>query len=94
MANVRTGNTHYVDATGVLEAEGCRVAQFLVTATAASAVVVITDNAASPKNKLNLKLATDGETKQFDFSDSPLSFPAGLRVGTLTNAILMVVYSS
>ena len=93
MANVRNANTHYVDATGTLTTDNVKVAGFVLTATAANAVAAITDAHASPKNKLNLRLAASGDSKHFDFSHAPIQFPAGVAVPTLTNAILTVIYT-
>ncbi len=92
MANVRSGNSHYVDSTGTLEADDCQIAGVLLTSTAANAVVVLQTNHGTPKNKLTLKLAADGSTQFFDFSQAPVAFPGGLKVGTLTNSIVTVIY--
>jgi hypothetical protein len=93
VANVRQGNSHWVEATGSLESSRSVVYGVIVTATAASAVVVIQDSAGS-NTKLDLRVATSGESKHFDFSHSPISFPKGINVSTLTNAKCMVIYES
>lgn len=92
MANVRSGNCHYVDSTGTLDSAAVRVAAVVLTATGASAVLELTAADGTTK-QLNLRVATSGETKHFDFSTKVLSFPAGLRVTTLTNAIATIVYN-
>lgn len=92
MANVRVGNSVYVDSTGNLGTDPVKVVRILVTATAASAVVVLADAAASSK-KFDLRVATSGETVQFDFTLSPVLFPGGVKVVTLTNAIVTVIYN-
>ncbi len=93
MANARNGNSHYVDATGVLETSNCKVAAVTIWASAANAILILTDNAASPVNKVKLGLATAGDTQHYNFTDSPITFPAGLKVGTLTNAIVTIIYA-
>lgn len=92
MANVRSGNSHYVDATGVLATGSTRVVGVIVTATAASAIVAIGDSAGTTA-KLNLRVATSGASQFFDFSTSPILFPNGVNVTTLTNAIATVIYN-
>lgn len=94
MANVRNGNSVYIDSTGTVDASGVRVVGIVLTSTAANAVLVLTDNAGSPVNKCDLRVATSGESQFFDFSISPLWFPSGLKVGTLTNAKAMIVYTN
>jgi hypothetical protein len=90
VANVRTGNTHYVDSTGNLGTDPEIVLGFLLTATSANAIANIQDTGSN--NKINLRVATSGDTKLFDLSQSPLTFPKGVKVSTLTNAILTVIY--
>jgi hypothetical protein len=94
MANVSAGNSSYVDATGVLKSDkGTKVAYVVLTATAANAVLVLQDNAGTPVNKCNFKVATDGSSQTFDFSSNPIVFPNGVKASTVTNAIALVVYA-
>ncbi len=92
MANTRSGNSHYVDSTGVLETAAMKIAGVLVTATGANAVVAIADSAGTTA-KLNLRVATSGECTHFDFALIPILFPNGVKVTTLTNAIATVIYT-
>lgn len=92
MANVRQGNTHYVDSTGTLDADPVKVLGIIVTATSANAVVVFQGDTGSA-NRLDLRVATSGATQDFDFSARPISFPKGIKVSTLTNAIVTVIYN-
>ena len=89
MANVRNGNSHYVDSTGTLTSVSTVVLKVFVTTTAANAVVVLQDTNAST-NKIILKVAADGSTEEFELG---VSFPTGVKVATLTNAIMTVVYN-
>jgi hypothetical protein len=92
MANARSGNTHSIDATGVLSSDPCKIAMVLVTATAATAILELRDAAGSVV-KLNLRAATSGDTAVFDFALNPIFCPNGLKVQTLTNCIAFVVYN-
>ena len=92
MANARSGNSHYVDSTGTLSSDSCKIAGVIVTATAASAILALQD-AAGSVNKANLRVATSGETKHFDFSQTPIFCPNGLKASTVTNAIVVVIYT-
>lgn len=93
MANARSGNTHSIDATGVISADSCRIAMVLVTATAASAILELRD-AAGTIVKLNLRVAISGDTGVFDFALAPIFCPNGLKVQTLTNCIAFIVYNN
>jgi len=93
MANKRSGNTFYIDT----EYEGaddelalpCRVTSIIVSATTADAEVVLADGALA--TKLDLRVATDGTTQIFDFSQSPIVFTSSIRPTTLTNAVVTCV---
>lgn len=86
MANAAQGNSVYIDATGVI------VVGILVTATSASAVLVLQD-ASGSTNKLDLRVATSGDSKFFDFSSAPITFPNGIKASTVTNAKCAVIYN-
>lgn len=94
MANTRNGNTFYVDTQYSVAADEfasklIRVSSVIVTATAASAVLVLKDS--SLATKIDLRVATSGATEQFDF-DPPLVFSTSIRPTTLTNAVATVVF--
>jgi hypothetical protein len=95
MANVRSANTFYIDtqysvAADELAVKNIRVLGVTVTATAASAIIVLADSSTAT-NKLDLRVATSGDSAHFDFSDSPVVFPNGIRPKTLTNALVTVI---
>ena len=90
MANVRNGNTLYVDATGDLTTTATRVYYILVSATGNGAVIVLQDSGANV-NKIRLGVANDKDTHIFDFSARPLYFPGGVAVSTLTNCTATIV---
>ena len=93
MANTRNGNTYYIDTQYATNEElavrNLQAAYVIVTATAANAVLVLADS--SVGTKLDLRVATSGETKCFDFSDVPVTFSTSIRPTTLTNALATVV---
>lgn len=92
MANTRRGSTGYVDTVGVLNTDSnIQVSKIIITATSASAIVVIAD-AKDATPLLNLRVATSGDSRAFDFI-RPLVFPSGIQVLTLTNAIMSIVYT-
>jgi len=87
MANIRNANTFYVDATGNLTVPNIKVFYITITSTANSAVVVIKD-VTTGALKFDLRIATAGDPVRLNYSDSPLVFPNGIDVTTLTNAIV------
>ncbi len=96
MANVLNNNTFYIDTAFASSADdlvrkNALVAYIIVTATAASGRIVLSDVGASPDLKLDLRVATSGATQEFSFVDNPVVFPNGIRVSTLSNAIATVV---
>lgn len=92
MANDRVANSHYVDTADVLSMSQAIVKGVIVTATAANAVFVLS-SADGTKVKLDLRVATSGESRHFDFSNSPIVFSTGIKAHTVTNAIVTVIYA-
>lgn len=92
MANVRSGNSHYVDSTGSLTTNPVKVIGVLLTATAANGVIVLKDSGGSI-TRADLRNPTSGTTVHFDLSDSPLYFPTGINVTALTNnPVATIIY--
>lgn len=94
MANTLRGNvwcvdTEYTDSADDLDMKVILTAVVL-SSTDASAQIVLTDPG-SDVAKLDLRIATAGESKIFDFSSNPISFSNGIRVLTLTNATASVL---
>lgn len=98
MANARIGNSIYIDSTGTVTGsteKNVLVSYVIVTATAASAILKLEDPSITVNNiKLDLRVATSGATQVFDFSTTPVVFPNGVAVDTITNATAMVVLKS
>lgn len=93
MANTRRGPLHYIDSTGILSSEqNTKIAQVFITCTSAGAILVLSDLDGTPL--LDLRLTTANTSQQMDLSATPLVFSKGLRVTTLTNAIVTLVYTN
>lgn len=91
MANVRSANTFFIDATTpTLAIKNIKVLYITVTATAASAILNLRD-VSTLDNKINVRVATSGETGRFSFVDSPLVFPNGIDPNTVTNCVATLV---
>jgi uncharacterized protein YfaS (alpha-2-macroglobulin family) len=90
MANVRNGNTVYVDATGDLTTSGTRVYFIVLTPTSGSASIVLQDAGANV-NKFRADQTASNGTQVYDFSARPLYFPGGVAVSTLTNCTATIV---
>ena len=94
MANAHAGNSSYVDTAGVLRsASNTSVAYVIVTSSAAGGLITLQDNAGTPVDKVTFKVATDEETKVFDFSNTPIVFPNGVKASTVTDCVATVVYA-
>jgi len=92
MANLLNGNTFYIDSTSPdLERKQALVVYIALTATASNAIMVLSDVGAAPQKKLELRVAGAGTTQLFRFTDSPVLFPNGISVTTLTNAVATLV---
>jgi len=96
MANVRNANTFYIDTQHIsdpdaLDEKNIKANYITLTATAANGRIVLADNNSNEILKLDLRVATSGDTAYFDFSDKPILFPNGIRVKTLSNAVATVV---
>lgn len=94
MANTRNGNTFYIDtqysaAADELAVKNIRITGVIVTATGASGRVVLGDS--SVATKLDLRVATSGETMQFYFDVHPVNFSTSIRPTTLSNAVVTCI---
>lgn len=88
--NLLNGNSFYIDTVYStsdhdLARKSTLVAYVTITATSANAILVLGDIQASAQNKLELRVAAAGTTEQFSFEQTPVLFPNGIRVLTLTN---------
>lgn len=97
MANVRNSNSWYVDtayssAIDDLLIKQLQVFAVFVTATAASGQIVLGDPVTGV-TKLDLRVPTADQTQMFTFYETPISFPNGIRILTLTNAVATLVGS-
>jgi hypothetical protein len=97
VANVRNANTFYIDTQSAVDADnliikGLAVHYVSVTATAANGRLVLQDLTVTPATKVDLRVATSGDTEVFSFEMNPLLFPNGIKPSTLSNAVATVVY--
>lgn len=94
MANVRSGNSWYIDTVGNLGADDTNTAKnvvyILLTSTSANAIAILRDRD-SNQLKTELRLDTAGHTQHFKFEIAPISFPGGIKVDTLTNCNVTIV---
>ena len=96
MANVRTGNTFYIDTQFVTDEElvvsNLVITDIVVSATGNNAVLTLGDSV-SGNIILNLLELTNGVTHHFMFNTA-IRFPNGIRPITLTNATASVIFKT
>lgn len=66
------------------------VAWIVVTTTGVNGRVVLGDVGSNGPSKLDLRVPEANKSQLFPFRDNPLVFPNGIKVLTLTNAIVTV----
>ncbi len=95
MSIARNGNTVYVDTTG---ATGCpagtKLAYVTFTPDAANDQLVLKDGSTSGTIKFSAKGAVAKDTVVFDFSFSPIFFPNGIYVATLSSSGVAVLVTT
>ena len=98
MANIKNGNTWYIDATTSSTSDdlvgNVQITGVILSATAANGRIVLSDSSNAAHTKLDLRVATSGASQQFFFDVAPVSFPNGVRVSTLSNAVATLIYKS
>jgi hypothetical protein len=93
MANILNGNTWYIDATGDLSNSSGRVHSIVVAPTAANFVVIIKEQASGTPTKFQIRNAT-ADTVFLNFQSKPIFFPTGIKIDTLTNAVVTLVWEA
>jgi hypothetical protein len=93
MANVLNGNTWFADTVHSNDADDLvrkqtLVTYIIVTTTGANARIVLGDSSGNTATKLDLRVSESGVSKLFRFDGNPVLFPNGIRVLTLTNAVV------
>ena len=95
MANVANANTIYIDTTGDVTYSGAdsniKVSYITLTTTAGTSQAILQDQGSTNPIKIDLRAAGIDDTKRYNFSNNPLVFPTGIRVGTLTGCVLTLV---
>lgn len=99
MANVNSGNTWYIDSVGSLVSTGIssnpstKLYCLILTPTAANGRIVLSD----PVNgyvKMDFRAAVSGESNVLDLTMYPATFPNGVEVTTLTNAVATLIVAA
>lgn len=93
--NVLNGSTFYIDTQWSSEADEyakrpVHVSYIIVTATAANGRVQLADVGPNGPIKVDLRVATAGDSKIFHFRDKSMVFPAGIKPVILSNAVVTV----
>jgi hypothetical protein len=96
VANIRNGNTVYVDATGTaVDEKNVRVVGIFITGAGGAATLVLGDNDSGASNPTKLDVrCPSGESNYLDFSSNPLIFPNGIQVKTLTTCVATLLLRS
>lgn len=93
MANVNNGNTLFIDSTGnVSDTRGLTAKHVIVTATAASASLILRDQDTGNSSKLRVDIASAGSVVHLPLEEHGIYFPNGVNVGTATNCVATLVY--
>lgn len=94
MANTRSGNVFYADATGELTTDSNikLVGVFLASASTTD-VAELTESASGP-TKLYLKCSDQNDTHFFDLSGCPIVFARGIYVKTLSSNVKLTLVTS
>lgn len=94
MANVRNGNTIYVDSTGsLLTDKNVRVYGIFYTSNAAEDAIILKDADNSGDLKLKIQVATAKQTIFYDFHNTNVFFPNGIYVSSLSaSSIATILY--
>ncbi len=90
MANVRNGNTYYIDIASSADSDcliskNVKVTAIFMTATSAGGILVLKDTSGAIKGEW--RVATSGDCKEFLVGDYSLTFPNGIKAGTVTNCV-------
>lgn len=85
MANVRNANTYYADTTGSITSKNIAVYGVVITPIGGTADIILQDVTTSA-NKMRLEVA-DGTSEFFNFAVTPIIFPNGFSISTLTNCV-------
>lgn len=90
MANVESGNTIFIDTTGVAAARRTKVTHMVVSPSDTDCRLVLVNTNNDSTTKMDLRIA-DGRTLFFDFSGNPMYFPDGVKATTATSVAVTIV---
>jgi len=95
MANVKSGNTWYIDSTGDLDGSisytALNVHHIVVTSTGSAGTITLQD-AATNVNKISLAVEAN-KTLHIPLRDNPIAFSGGIGVSALSNCTASIVYT-
>jgi hypothetical protein len=95
LSNVRNSNSIYLDTTGSLNTDPIKIAYIIFTPDSANDQLILKSFDNSGNIKFNVRGATAKDSMTFDFSASPLHFPQGIYVSTLSsNATAVIITTS
>ena len=89
MANVRNSNTYFIDATGSVTAKNIKVVGVIFTASGAAQLIV--KDVTTGATKLDLKATAANISQHFILDQSPIVFPNGIDVTTVTNCTATLI---
>lgn len=99
MANIRNGNTFFIDTAASSEAtsdvsnlvvQNIRIKAIILVATSANAILTLED-VSTGNTKIEVRVAASGDSKYIDLTRNPIVFPNGISPATVTNARATVI---
>lgn len=91
MANTINGNSIYVDSTGALSnTDGLLVMAIILTPTAGNAIIKLEDTT-STNVLIDYRASSANDSAYLDLTSSPLVFPGGLTIDTITNGVATLI---
>jgi len=96
VANAVNGNTIKIDTTGTISLTGknFRVSCIVVTSSATGAIFELDDPAtAGDVEKIRIEIAAANTVEALDLSRTPIVFPNGIKVKTVTNCEATIIFS-
>lgn len=93
MANVQNGNSAYVDSTGQLTEGRTLLSAIVFTPAAADDQLILKDDDTNGSLKIAIQAATAKQTVIIDLSNTPLLFPNGVYVSTITSGAIATLIS-
>lgn len=90
MANAQSGNSAFIDTSGMVSDKPDNLLSVILTATSANAILQLADTANST-TKLDVRVAASGTSQKFSFEDAPMFFVGGITVAQATNCVATLI---